>query len=141
MEFFEFANVATTQEAITKKVISKNLPFYCEEIEAVTDEGQRDLVVYFSHWGRFSIRSEEIMGGIRFSIPDCPNALTLSVTTGYPPHPDKIVIHSTINRTYHDNDFIEGIQSLIKALKSGLEKNFCKEPATPEPQIELMDLR
>jgi hypothetical protein len=142
MEFFEFANVPTTQEEIRNKVSIDTLPFFCEEIEAVDAAEELGRVIYFRHWGRFHLRQENVMGGVRFSVPDCPNALAWTVTTGYPPYPEKIVLHATINRLEHDAEFIDATKALLTTLKTGLEKNFHSEPANAEPRPFLMaDLR
>lgn len=80
MEFFEFANVLTTQEEIRDKVSIDTLPFFCEEVEAVDVAEELGRVIYFRHWGRFHLRQVDVMGGVRFSVTDCPNALTWTVT-------------------------------------------------------------
>ncbi|MBU0910349.1 MAG: hypothetical protein KKA54_10495 [Proteobacteria bacterium] len=142
MEFFEFADVATSQETIRNKISLDNLPFFCEEIEAVEEADALGRVIYFRHWGRFHIRRETVMGGARFSVPDCPNALAWTVTTGYPPHPEKIVLHATFNRTDHDPEFIAATKALLVGLKIGIEKKFDSEPveAAPGP-FQITDLR
>lgn len=143
MEFFEFAAVTTTGEVIQENITIKSISGYSTEIETVEDEGEQDMVIYFSHWGRFHIRCETVIGGLRFSVPDCPNALAWTITTGYPPHPEKIVIHATINRTDHDPEFIEGVKNLLATLKIGFEEthfNTSEKPATP-PAIKLADFR
>lgn len=83
------------------------------------------------------------MGGVRFSVPDCPNALAWTVTTGYPPEPNRIVLHATINRTEHDEEFLAATKDLLATFKAGLEENFISEAATtadPRP-FSLTDLR
>jgi len=135
MEFFEYAEVATTQEEIRGKVGIDSLPMFCEDIEAVDVAEELGRVIYFRHWGRFHIRQETVLGGVRFSVPDCPNALAWTVTTGYPPHPEKIVLHATINRTEHSPDFLGATKSLLAAFKAGLEENFSGKGAKqPVPQ-------
>ena len=142
MEFFEFADVAATQETIRDKVSLDNLPFFCEEIEAVAETDAVGRVIYFRHWGRFHIRSEKVMGGARFSVPDCPNALAWTVTTGYPPHPEKIVLHATFNRTEHHPEFIAATKALLAALKTGIERNFSGEPGEAAARLfRITDLR
>jgi hypothetical protein len=126
MEFFEIADVATSAEELRSKVGMDSLPFFCEEIEAVDAAEELGRVVYFRHWGRFHLRQETVLGGIRFSVPDCPNALAWTLTTGFPPEPGKIVLHATINRNEHDPDFLAATRALLAALKEGLEKNFAK---------------
>lgn len=142
MEFFEFADVLATQEEIRNKVSIDNLPFYCKEVEAVDQADALGRVIYFRHWGRFHIRREHVMGGVRFSVPDCPNALAWTVTTGYPPQPQKIVLHATINRTEHDPEFISATKELLAALKTGMEKNFNSQSAKAELRpLAIADLR
>lgn len=142
MEFFAFADVAATQDLIRRKVTLDTLPFFCEEIEAVEEAEQLGRVIYFCQWGRFHIRSETVMGGVRFSVPDCPNALAWTVTTGYPPYPEKIVLHATINRTEHSHDFIGETQDLLTALQEGLVKKFSSDPVeVPNRTFHLTDLR
>jgi len=135
MEFFEFAEVVTTQDAIRSRVSVDSLPLFCEAVEAVDEAEALGRVIYFRHWGRFHIRQETVLGGVRFSVPDCPNALAWTVTTGYPPQPEKIVLHATINRTEHSPEFLAATRSLLTAFKSGLENNFTGESADkPTPQ-------
>ncbi|MDO8945766.1 MAG: hypothetical protein Q7U88_01270 [Desulfocapsaceae bacterium] len=142
MEFFEFANVVTTHEEIRNKVSVDDLPVFCEDVEAVAEAEELGRVIYFRHWGRFHIRRENIMGGVRFFVPDCPNALVWTVTTGYPPYPEKIVLHATINRTEHDREFIEATKELLSTLKSGMEKNFKNESVKPVSRpVLITDLR
>lgn len=142
MEFFEYADILTSQEEIRSKVSIDTLPCFCEEVEAVDAAEGLGRVIYFRHWGRFHLRQEDVMGGVRFSVPDCPNALAWTVTTGYPPYPEKIVLHATINRLEHDAEFIDATKALLATLKTGLEENFNSEPANAEPRPFLMaDLR
>ena len=134
MEFFEFVEVVTSEEAIRGKVTVDTLPFYCEDIEEVDEAEELGRVVYFRHWGRFHIVNAEVMGGVRFWVPDCPNALAWTVTTGYPPEPEKIVLHATINRTEHSPDFLAATKSLLASFKEGLERNFTSDAAPTVPQ-------
>ncbi|PLX49791.1 MAG: hypothetical protein C0613_06345 [Desulfobulbaceae bacterium] len=135
MEFFEYADIATSPEEIRAKLTIDSLPVYCQEIEAVDAAEELGRVIYFSHWGRFHICCCEVMGGVRFWVPDCPNALAWTVTTGYPPAPDKIVLHATINRTEHSADFIDATRRLIATLKAGLEEHFVSDRApAPAPK-------
>jgi hypothetical protein len=138
MEFFEFADVAATPEGIRQTLTLEALPELCEEIESVDEVEELGRVVYFLQWGRYHIRRDVVMGGVRFWVPDCPNALAWTVTTGYPPYPDRIVLHATINRTAHDQEFIDATTSLLAALKAGLEGapgGVGPKPANKQPLI------
>ena len=132
MEFFEFADVSSTPDGIRKQLILTSLPDFCDEIESVDEMEELGRVVYFLQWGRYHIRRDEVMGGVRFWVPDCPNALAWTVTTGYPPYPGKIVLHATINRTTHDQEFIDATKALLSALKAGLEG--APEGIGPKPE-------
>ena len=141
MEFFEFADVATTVDGIRAILTVDDLPDFCEEIESVDAKEPLGRVIFFLEWGRYHIRRDEVMGGVRFWVPDCPNALAWTVTTGYPPYPDKIVLHATFNRTEHHQEFIDATKALLKALKNGLEKTpedlWSKSPAGAPALAEL----
>ncbi len=142
MEFFEFANVLTSQEEIRNRVSIDTLPVFCEEIEEVAAAEELGRVIYFRHWGRFHLQREKVVGGVRFSVPDCPNALAWTVTTGYPPCPEKIVLHATINRLEHDAEFIGATKALLATLKTGLEENFSSASANAKPRpFQMTDLR
>jgi hypothetical protein len=123
MEFFEFAKVVTSAEGIRNTLTVDALPQFCEEIESVDEVEELGRVIYFLQWGRYHIRCDEVMGGLRFWVPDCPNALAWTVTTGYPPHPDQIVLHATFNRLSHSEEFINATKALLLAFKKGLENS------------------
>ncbi len=57
-------------------------------------------------WGEFVISYNKINGGVRFTLVDCPNALSWTITTGFSPERQKIVIHATINRTQKPDEFV-----------------------------------
>lgn len=142
MEFFEIAEVCTSAEGIRKIVTIETLPEWCDEVESVDIEEELGRVIYFLQWGRYHIKCAEVMGGVRFWVPDCPNALAWTITTGYPPHPDMIVLHATFNRLTHSEEFISATKSLLKACKNGLE-GFpeTKWPAPSAPSVPFGDLR
>ncbi|WP_212636870.1 hypothetical protein [Desulfacinum hydrothermale] len=81
----------------------------------------------FCIWGRFVIHREKINGGVRFTMPECPNAFPWTVTTGFPPALDKIVVHGTLNRTEHDPDFVESMEEFFAHWKEGLESLWTEE--------------
>jgi hypothetical protein len=61
------------------------------------------------------------MGGIRFSMLNCPNALAWTITTGYPPAREKVVIHLTINRERKQEEFVEEMHQFLEDLQTGLQ--------------------
>lgn len=146
MEFFAVAEVRTTPEELRAMTVIDRLPDFCREVDAVEDpvgpEADRLRAVYFGQWGRFHLRRDEILGGVRFFVPDCPNALAWTMTTGFPPRPEAVVVHLTINRTDHDPEFIDAATGLLHALKIGLEALLGGQAAAvPDRPPLLGDLR
>ncbi len=120
MEFFAIADVSVTEKILQERLTIDSLPKFCVSIETVIEKkGNRGLI--FCLWGEFRVHREIINGGIRYTLPGCPNALAWTITTGYPPEPDKVVIHCTINRTEHEPELIESIETFVNDWKSGLE--------------------
>lgn len=120
MEFFSIADVRTDQEALKRRLDIPSLPRWCASIDEVLSADGDGGEIY-SVWGQFNIRREEINGGLRFTLPNCPNAFSWTVTTGHPPAPEGVVVHCTINRTEHDEDFLETIRDFAEDWKAGLE--------------------
>ena len=119
MEFFAIVSRQTNADTLQARLDIASLPSRCASITRVLshdgDTGEIDSV-----WGQFSVRRELIRGGVRFSLPNCPNALAWTITTGFPPAPDKIVIHCTINRREHDADFIATLGQFVEDWRLGL---------------------
>ena len=113
----------TTAEALQALSVEE-LNRYCADIDKVLSVHSENKAQIYCVWGEFTVERQSINGGVRFTLPKCPNALAWTITTGFDPEPEKIIIHCTINRTDHDSDFIETIQSFIDAWKQGLEGNF-----------------
>jgi len=122
MEFYGLADWQTTEQEIQQKVRLDNMPDLCESIYYLM-ESQGDLCKFDTFWGQFHLRREKINGGVRFTMPDCPNGLSLTITTGYPPDPQKVFVHCTINRLEHDPNFIETLEDFVKNWIAGLEKH------------------
>ena len=123
MEFFTIVDVNTTAEELKKLSIEK-LTQYCSDIDKVLSVKDKNNADIYCIWGQFSVHRQEINGGVRFSLPNCPNALAWTITTGHDPEPDKIDIHGTINRVEHDPGFIESIDMFMESWKTGLVENF-----------------
>jgi hypothetical protein len=120
MEFFQIVDVSTTQEVIQEKLTLANLEEFCGSIFML--EGDSQVCQTGGMWGEFMVRRDLIMGGVRFSMLDCPNALAWTVTTGYPPDRDKVVVHLTINRERKQKEFIEEIYQFLEDIQLGLQK-------------------
>jgi hypothetical protein len=122
MEFFKIIDVSTSEEQIQKKLILRELENFCESIFPL-DDG-KDICKIGGMWGEFTLRRDPIMGGVRFAMLDCPNALAWTITTGYPPAREKVVIHLTINRERKQDEFIDEIKEFLSDLDSGLKSFF-----------------
>ena len=143
MEFFEFVDIQTSEAVIQEKLTIDDLPAFCEEIEAVDEDDGMGRVVFFRGWGRFHIERNRIMGGVRFSVPDCPNGLCWSISTGHGPQSRHVTLHATINRTEQDEEFISTTRALLSTLKTGILQYLHSEvPQSPaSPSLVLPDLR
>ena len=122
MEFFRIIDKQVTQEIIQDKIHPQSVEYFTETMlfieESVSDFQGLTL------WGDFLISYDKINGGVRFTLKDCPNGLSWTITTGYPPERNKIVLHSTINRTQKPEEFLEEITEFMDEWEAGLINNF-----------------
>lgn len=118
MEYFRIVKVKTTEQVLKLTLINQDLEKFCESSFFL--DGDAEVCKIGGMWGEFTLRRDEIMGGVRFSMLDCPNALTWSITTGYPPAREYIVIHLAINRQRKQSAFIEEIFHFLDDMESGL---------------------
>jgi hypothetical protein len=119
MEFFKVVDVHITEETIQEKLTLGNLEEFCESIFPLDEHP--DVCLTGGMWGEFTVRRDPIMGGVRFSMLNCPNALAWTITTGYPPSREKVVIHLTINRERKQEEFVEEIHQFLEDLQTGLQ--------------------
>ena len=122
MEFFKVVDVRITEETIQENLTLGNLEEFCESIFPLDDNPE--VCLTGGMWGEFTVRRDPIMGGIRFSMLNCPNALAWTITTGYPPAREKAVIHLTINRERKQEEFVEEIHQFLEDLQTGLQSYF-----------------
>lgn len=121
MEFLRTADIGLGSEQLQQRLTVAALAELCDSIDRVIRaEGEEGEI--YCLWGQFPVRRETINGGVRFTLPTCPNALQWTVTAGYPPAPEGVVVHATINRSEHDPDFVESIELFIDDWVSGLER-------------------
>lgn len=88
MEFFAIANIAMSPETIREKITMAALPDYCESF-ALVEAIKEDNCEVESIWDRFQVTRQEIYGGLRFTMPTCPNCFAWTITSGLPPAPEK----------------------------------------------------
>jgi len=120
MEFFATAEKIIAGDALQARLDIASLPTFCASITQVLSHDSNEGEIYCV-WGLFFIRREPIRGGVRFTLPKCPNTLAWTITTGLPPAPEKIVVHLTMNRTDHDPEFISTVRTFMEDWKRGLE--------------------
>jgi len=121
MEFFAFAKREADAEWLQRTLTIGALPSWCEEIDTVlADDG--DTGEIYCLWGQFRVHREAIRGGVRFTLPGCPNQLAWTITTGFPPEPERVTIHCTMARTEHEPDFVESTEAFVEAWRMGLEQ-------------------
>jgi len=122
MEFFRIIDKQTTEEFIQEKVTPKNLENFTESMFFLenSDTNFKGATL----WGEFNISYDTINGGVRFTLLDCPNALSWTITTGFPPEKTKIILHCTINRTQKPQEFIEEIDEFLDEWETGIKANF-----------------
>lgn len=122
MEFFRIVEVSSNEQELQNQLKLQDLESFCESVFPL-DSGS-EVCTIGGMWGEFTLRREKIMGGLRFSMLDCPNALAWTITTGYPPAREKVVIHLTINRERKQEAFVEEIQLFLDDLVEGLSAKF-----------------
>jgi hypothetical protein len=126
MEFFKIINIQITEIELHQLISFENFNLLNETIFILNIEN--DAVNIGSIWGEFTLSRNEIKGGVRFALVECPNALTWSITTGYPPKKEQIILHLTINRMEIDQNFMEEINEFIDDWEIGLLQFFKNKP-------------
>lgn len=123
MEFFEETNQTNIDVSGLQKILTiSNLPNLCSSITNVINDNKINGSIYCL-WGEFEINREELKYGVRFSMPNCPNALTWTITTD---RGGILTIHCTINKNMHDQDFIDSIKEFTGNWKTGLNSLILK---------------
>ena len=121
MEFFRIIDKQVTQEIIQDKIHPQSVEDFTETMLFI-EESDSDFQG-LTLWGEFLISYDKINGGVRFTLKDCPNGLSWTITTGYPPERNKIVLHSTINRTQKPEEFLEEIKEFMDEWEKGIKEN------------------
>lgn len=136
MEFFAVAASGRSPGAtkLTERLDIPSLPRHCDSIlEVESHHGNEGEI--FCVWGHFTLHRQPIKGGVRFSLPGCPNGLAWTITTGLPPAPDSIVIHCTIARREAEADFVESLKDFVAHWREGIELAFPQEKG-PSPSLD-----
>ena len=121
MEFFKIVAVNSSEKELRDKLQLKYLERFSNEFFSL-DEAQESTVAIGGIWGEFTLSRSLIKGGLRFALDECPNALCWTVTAGYPPARDAVVIHLTINRQQKQEEFLEEIEEFLSDHLTCLEE-------------------
>lgn len=117
MEFFRHITGRLPSGRLADLAIA-DLPRCCASIDRVlADAGHRGTI--YCLWGEFEVERQPIRGGLRFSLPKCPNALAWTITDEGE-SPAGITLHCTINRATHDPDFVASIDQFMDDWVRGL---------------------
>lgn len=122
MEYFRIIEVISNEEKIQEQINPQTLENFTESMFYLASNEANFLGATL--WGEFNISYDKIKGGVRFTLLDCPNALSWTITTGYPPKRDAVVLHGTINRTQKPEEFIEEFQEFLDEWEEGIRTNF-----------------
>lgn len=112
MEFFRSVTINTSEQIIQEVMILEKLEEITNEL-VLLDQIDDDSAAIGGIFGEFTLERSTIKGGLRFALKECPNALAWTITTGYPPAPDDIVIHLTMNRYEKAADFMEEVEAFL----------------------------
>jgi len=122
MEFFRIINKQVSETIIQNSITPKMLEKFTTSMFFM--EAKNHDFIGGTIWGEFLISYSKINGGVRFTLVSCPNALSWTITTGFPPEKNKIVLHCTINRTQKPAEFIEEINDFLDEWETGLATQF-----------------
>lgn len=125
MEFFKIVDVAVSEAEIKERILNEHISQINPDIILLNTN--QEFAQVGCLWGEFTLKRDIINGGIRYGMLECPNALAWTITTGYPPAREKIVLHLTINRERKKPEFIEEIKEFIDSWAIGLEAYFGKK--------------
>ncbi len=123
MEYFRIIKVKSTEQNIQQQLTLSNLNALSNEIFNLGEPSETESNIG-GIWGEFTLSRSKIKGGIRFSLIECPNALCWTITTGYAPDPESIIIHLTINRQEKNEEFIEEIAEFLDDMCVNLQHFF-----------------
>lgn len=123
MEFLETTTIPASVTDLKNRLTIGMLAYWCNSIEKILGDFNTRGEIYCV-WGVFDIQREELLHGVRFSLPGCPYAMQWTVTTGHNPNPLHTVIHLTTNRTEHESEFVDTIRQFMLDWKKGLESRW-----------------
>ena len=129
MEFYaEIHDYPINVDDLKHHLMIKNLPTLCASITSVIRDDSASGVIYCV-WGEFAINREELKSGVRFSLPNCPNALAWTVTAEK--KNSSLMMHCSINKRVQEADFIDSINDFVADWVNGLEQFLLPDQSYP----------
>ena len=126
MEFFRIINIESLESEWQNHFTLENIENLSNQLFVVGDQNNEQAYIG-SVWGEFTLERHEINGGLRFVLKECPNALCWTITKGFPPDEEAIILHLTINRKEKDAEFIEEIEEFLDDQSSCISSYFEKQ--------------
>ena len=121
MEFFRLIDKKVSQEIIQERIIPNSVSEFAESMLFI--RGDENKFEGLTLWGDFLISYNKIKGGVRFTLTNCPYAFNWTITYGFQPEPEKIILHCTINRRQIQDEFLEEIKEFLDEWQKGLLLN------------------
>ncbi len=119
MEFFaQLEKTNLTPDNLKLSLTIASLADYNQSIDKVIEDQQIHGVIYCI-WGEFQVNREELLEGVRFTMPACPNALQWSITVD---SGGLLTVYCSINKQQHDEDFIESIKVFVQDQLNGVKQ-------------------
>lgn len=122
MEFYKIINIQTTEIQLHELISFENFNALNENLFILNYEN--NSVNIGGIWGEFTLNLNQIKGGVRFALVECPNALAWTITTGYAPAQEQIVLHLTINRIEIEQNFMDEINDFLEDWEQGILQFF-----------------
>ncbi|MBT8297601.1 MAG: hypothetical protein KJO52_04645 [Maribacter sp.] len=127
MEFFRTVDIRTTEKIIQEVLILEKLEEMTHELVLLEQIDDKSASIG-GIWGEFTLERSTINGGLRYALKECPNALVWTITTGYPPAIDSLVLHLTLNRMEKDAQFIEEVEEFLDNHSICIHKYLSESP-------------
>lgn len=132
MEFFARTEKRMRANDVQKYVCIGNLPSLCGSISQVLeDQGDRGDI--YCTWGEFRVHRELIRGGVRFTLPTCPNGVQWTIAVEDGAAAGNVCIHCSINRPSASPEFVESLERFVADWKDGLDGGNPR-PEKPTPR-------
>lgn len=131
MEFFRVVPIQINESELKERTLFQQLENVSSQIIPLEGKNENEITVG-TIWGEFTLTRYEISGGVRFALKECPNALTWTLTTGFSPSKEHIVIHLTINRTRKNPEFISELKDFLDDMVESLQD---KIPSSAAPVL------